>query len=132
MSKYTNIEPLIKQFEETLTKNAFKAGHTHTYACFQEFYNMLTKLPTEEVKPIVHGYVIRCTGVEDDCYCECSVCGTHEVSADDRYCCECGARLDALPPNFAIKCNKCVYSCPTPKPNCPSFKRDPKDGGYYG
>lgn len=33
-----------------------------------------------------------------------------------------------------FKCDKCIYYsyCDKHMPNCPSFKRDPLDGGYYG
>ena len=99
MPKYVNIEPFMEELNKELIEEAQIAGHTYTYACFQRFYNMLNNLPIEEVRPVAHGYVIKNIGLEDECYWECSVCGTHEVAGDDRYCSECGARLDALSPN---------------------------------
>lgn len=131
MPKYVNIEPFMEKLNKELNKNARTVGHTHTYACFQHFYNMLKDLPVEEVRPVAHGYVIKNIGLEDECYWECSVCGTHEVYEDDRYCSECGARLDALPPGAKIRCSKCVYNCPIEKPNCSHYKTDAPNAGYY-
>lgn len=50
--------------------------------------------PEFDVVKVKHGYVIEHQGAEDEYYCECSVCKTHEVNLGDKYCSECGARLD--------------------------------------
>lgn len=86
----------------------------------------------EVVRPVSHGYVIEHEGHEDEYYCECSICGSHEVCLRDRYCSECGSRLDLFPPNVVIKCDKCIHNCPIKRPNCPHYKKDAPDGGYYG
>lgn len=54
----------------------------------------LAKAPTADVEEVKHGYVIEHQGAEDEYYCECSVCKTHEVNLGDKYCSECGAKLD--------------------------------------
>lgn len=60
----------------------------------------LLEVPVSDVKAtrdmveVRHGYIIEHKGQEDDYYCECSVCKTHEISLEDKYCPECGAKMD--------------------------------------
>lgn len=54
----------------------------------------IADVPTVDVEEVKHGYIIEHKGHEDDYYCECSVCKTHEVFLGDKYCSECGAKMD--------------------------------------
>lgn len=52
------------------------------------------KQPTADVAEVKHGHIIEHQGHEDECYCECSVCKSREVCIDDKFCSECGAKMD--------------------------------------
>lgn len=56
--------------------------------------DVIQDTPTADVVEMKHGYIIEHQGNEDDYYCQCSVCKTHEVSLGDKYCSECGAKMD--------------------------------------
>ena len=58
------------------------------------FESDIDEMPTADVVEVRHGYVIEHKGHEDEYYCECSVCKTHEISLDDNYCPNCGAKMD--------------------------------------
>ena len=62
----------------------------------QDVEGLLNDCPTIEAKPVVHAHVIEHQGYEDEYYCECSNCHTHEVWVECKYCSECGAQMDEL------------------------------------
>ena len=67
------------------------------------FEDIIQRTPTIEAKPIVHAHVIEHQGYEDEYYCECSNCHTHEVWVECKYCSECGAQMDGTDTNVGSK-----------------------------
>lgn len=73
---------------------------------------------------------------------KCSECGYEMIFGRcqiGRYCPNCGAKMDGGEPttkNYP-RCHKCIHElvCVRNSDNeglCHAYKRDPKDGGYYG
>ena len=59
------------------------------------FENCGNYIPLEVVE-VKSGHIIEHQGHEDEYYCECSVCGSKEICTDDKFCSECGAKLDGV------------------------------------
>lgn len=56
--------------------------------------DVIKQTPPADVAEVKHGHIIEHQGHEDEYYCECSVCESKEVYIGDKYCSECGAKLD--------------------------------------
>ena len=51
--------------------------------------------PAADVAPVARGTKIPCTSVEDWArWCKCSVCGYDGLFIEDKFCSQCGARLE--------------------------------------
>lgn len=103
MARYIDADKLLEELQEELDfKTPMYTGEQN------EFFDRglkcaigdVKRQPTADVVEVKHGYIIEHQGTEDDYCCECSVCGTHEVSLGDKYCSECGAKLNEDYGNF--------------------------------
>lgn len=90
MGEYINRTRLLADILDARLKNKKRASLN----ILSWFENLVQRQPTADVVEVKHGYIIEHQGTEDNYCCECSVCGTHEVSLGDKYCSECGAKLD--------------------------------------
>jgi hypothetical protein len=73
----------------------YRGGKCTSYCDWRESYRpAISKLKIADVEEVRHGYIIEHEGHEDEYDCECSVCHTKEVCLGDKYCSECGAKLD--------------------------------------
>lgn len=91
--EYIEREALIAEIEGNI--NTYWNEGSGGYYLAEDALNYSIKTaPAADVVEVKHGYIIERQGTEDDYCCECSVCGTHEVSLGDKYCSECGVKLD--------------------------------------
>lgn len=86
----------VRKAPEYIERNKAKEALTgwDTDPTDEEIEYALDKIPAADVAAVIHGHIIEHCGYEDRYYCECSVCTSQEVCVDDKFCSECGAKLD--------------------------------------
>lgn len=66
---------------------------------------------------------------------KCSVCHTSfaQETGTWKYCPECNAKMDGGKDTNQTRCHKCVneMECSKHLINCPDYKKDASDGGFY-
>ena len=61
---------------------------------FERAEEYIASIPAADVAPVVRGTKIPCTSVEDWAqWCRCSVCGYDELFVEDKFCSNCGAKM---------------------------------------
>ena len=107
---------------------------------FDDDWHFLEDVMFDNYTPRKHGewtHTGHCGGWE------CSVCKSQLYLSDDEaghpdYCPQCGARMGKNKQKTSTpRCNKCIHEliCAKNLDNegkCKTYKRDPKDGGFYG
>lgn len=58
------------------------------------FDAIIDQQPTVDAEIVKHGYIIVHNGFEDDYYEMCSICGSKDVCLGNKYCPNCGTKLD--------------------------------------
>lgn len=123
----------MKEYIERDTAVAFlenMAASRYLIQCFED----KERFPAADVAPVVHG-----EWKNHNTYVKCSVCGAMPYNRS-MFCPNCGARMDGdKQKTLTPRCDKCVhqlYYCirvdGDKNGDCPHYKRDPEDGGFYG
>ena len=114
--------------------------HHPVVMAYGDCFGKIKSLPTADVEEVKHGMWID----DGDCF-HCSVCNKtyqlgslqtiYDVKRCWQYCANCGAKMDGNTKDMdKTRCNKCVNEmhCSRHRVDCPDYKRDASDGGYYG
>lgn len=103
MSKYADIEPIIKKI-----KYSMEVGEQRGYIWLEMVLKDLEKQPIADVTPIIHGHWIRKEKIFESgityarsWWYECSNCGEKPLTQDNiaivsDYCPWCGAKMDEV------------------------------------
>ena len=101
MAEYIEREALSKWLHETMKVQTTTVG----MACVRDFWNKVLDTPAADVAPVVHGRWVPADGEGETCdEWDCSICERRltfgeemeidEVCELNRYCPNCGARMD--------------------------------------
>ena len=133
MARYIDADELVKDIKSRFCDGCY--NDNDPMKCFmcstRERFVEIINAPTADVVEVKHGYWIDLNISE----WQCSECNYRvERWNNTPYCPNCNAKMDGKTNINNTRCNKCINEthCSRHRVDCPDYKRDAPDGGYYG
>lgn len=140
MAKYIDADELVKDIKSRFCDGCY--NDNDPMKCFmcstRERFVEIINAPTADVEEVRHGEWIKNNILCSNCN---EVNPTLRLTVENEYeglwlrrCPNCGAIMDGKTEINNTRCNKCINEtrCSRHRVDCPDYKRDAPDGGYYG